>query len=607
MAQPVVAENDGMRENHSQAQGENVPTEMKWLEHYEEGVPTLIDIPEMPLHQIVSNAAREAPDRTAMRMILKYLGLGLVIQSRFTYRELDAASSRFAAALHGLGIHKGDRVALMLPNIPQYVIAYYGTLKAGGIVVNTNPTYTPRELRHQLEDSGAAGIVMLSGLHDRLAQIREHTAIEHVIIADVQDTLSWPFKGMVEKQLRAKGAVVDVPSTPDVYRFSSLLKQYPPQPPQLDFDMDDVILFQYSGGTTGTPKAAMLTHRNLVSNAYQMVAWFTPLEYGHDRFLGALPFFHVYGMTVGILAAHLAASELVMVPDPRDLSLIMQTMHNQKISIYPGVPAMYSALISHPKVGDYDFRSVKACLSAGAPLPVEVATRFEEITGGRLVEGYGLTESSPLACANPILGHRKAGSIGVPVSGTRLAIVSLEADDEGNYAEVAQGDQGEIVIYGPQVMAGYWNREDETALTIDKTGALHTGDIGRMDGEGYFYVVDRKKDLIIASGYNIVPREVEEVLYMIPKVMEAAVAGIPDPKRGETVKAYVVLQTGETATQEEIRSFCKENLAPYKVPAKVEFRDELPKSQVGKVLRRILVEEELAKMSQESGQTETAM
>ena len=222
------------------------------------------------------------------------------------------------------------------------------------------------------------------------------------------------------------------------------------------------------------------------------------------------------------------------------------------------------------------------------------------------MEGYGLTESSPLACANPILGHRKAGSIGVPVSGTRLAIVSLEADDEGNYAEVAQGDQGDIVIYGPQVMAGYWNREDETALTIDKTGALHTGDIGRMDGEGYFYVVDRKKDLIIASGYNIVPREVEEVLFMIPKVMEAAVAGVPDARRGETVKAYIVLQPGETATQEEIRAFCKENLAPYKVPTKVEFRDELPKSQVGKVLRRILVEEELAKMAQESEQTEAA-
>ena len=287
-----------------------------------------------------------------------------------------------------------------------------------------------------------------------------------------------------------------------------------------------------------------------------------------------------------------------MVPDPRDLELVMQTTHNQKVTIYPGVPAMYSAIINHPKVGDYDFRSIKACLSAGAPLPVEVATKFEEITGGRLVEGYGLTETSPLACANPILGYRKVGSIGIPISNTRLAIVSLEADDDGNYTELAVGEEGEIVIYGPQVMAGYWNDEEETALTIDKAGALHTGDIGRMDDENYFYVVDRKKDLIIASGYNVVPREIEEVLFTYPKVAEAAVAGIPDPKRGETVKAYIVLLPGETATQDEIRAYCKENLAPYKVPTQVEFRDDLPKSQIGKVLRRILVAEEIAKMEQ---------
>ncbi len=532
-------------------------------------------------------------------MVLKYLPLGMAIQSHFSYRQLDEASNRFAAALHALGIRKGDRVAIMLPNIPQYVVAYFGMLKAGAIVVNTNPTYTPRELRHQLEDSGAKCIVMVSGLYDRLAQIREHTAVENVIIADVQDTLAWPFKSMVAKQLRARGAVADVPTAPDIHLFNDLLKQYPAQFPPVDVDMEDVALLQYTGGTTGTPKAAMLTHRNLASNAHQMIAWFTPLEHGKERFLGALPFFHVYGMTVSILAATLAASEIVMLPDPRDLNLVMQIMHNEKISIFPGVPAMYSAIINHPRVGDYDFPAVKACLSAGAALPVDVATRFEAITGGRLVEGYGLTESSPLACANPIMGYRKVGSIGVPISNTRLAIVSLEPDEDGNYRELGVGDEGEIVIYGPQVMPGYWNREDETALTIDNTGALHTGDIGKMDEEGYFYVVDRKKDLIIASGYNIVPREVEEVLFSYPKVMEAAVAGIPDPRRGETVKAYIVLRAGETATRDEIRAFCKQNLAPYKVPTLVEFRDELPKSQVGKVLRRLLVEEELAKMAQE--------
>lgn len=583
-----------------------MPTEMKWLEHYEEGVPATLDIPEIPLQQMMMNSAQEAPDRTAMRMILKYLAFGIAIQSRFTYRQLDEASSRFAAAIHALGIRKGDRVAMMLPNIPQYVIGYYGLLKAGAIIVNTNPTYTPRELGHQLEDSGAKAIIMLSGSYGRLEQIRERTAVENVIIAGVQDTLGWPFRGMVEKQLRAKGTVADIPSAPDIHRFDDLLEQYPPEPPQLEFNMDDVALFQYSGGTTGTPKAAMLTHRNLVSNSVQMVHWFTKLEHGNERFLGALPFFHVYGMTVGMLFAFATASELIMVPDPRDLNLILQIIHNEKISVYPGVPAMYNALVNHPKVGEYDLRSVKACLSGGAPLPVEVANKFERITGGRLVEGYGLSESSPVACANPIFGYRKIGSIGIPISGTRMGIVSLEPDDEGNYQELDAGEEGEIVIYGPQVMPGYWNREDETALTIDKTGALHTGDIGKMDDEGYFYVVDRKKDLIIASGYNIVPREVEEVLFMLPKVVEAAVAGIPDPKRGETVKAYIVLQAGETATREEIRAFCKENLAPYKVPTKIEFRDELPKSQVGKVLRRVLVEEELAKMEESSGSDEAA-
>jgi long-chain acyl-CoA synthetase len=314
--------------------------------------------------------------------------------------------------------------------------------------------------------------------------------------------------------------------------------------------------------------------------------------------MAALPFFHVYGMTVGLITAVLAASEIVMVPDPRDLDLIMQVIDNEKVTLFPGVPTMYSALMNHPRIGDYRFSAVKACLSAGAALPSEVANRFRDVTGAHLVEGYGLTECSPLVCGNPIMGRHKAGSIGVPIPNTRVAIVSLEPNDAGVYEELDIGEEGEIVATGPQVMAGYWQQEEETKLTIDSTGALHTGDIGRMDEDGYVYVVDRKKDLIIASGYNIVPREVEEVLYSHPKVMEAAVAGVPDAKRGETVKAYIVLWEGQTSTRDEIRAFCKENLAPYKVPTLVEFRSALPKSQVGKVLRRLLVEEELAKAAE---------
>lgn len=568
-----------------------------WFAHYEQGVPQTIEIPAIPLHQLLIDSAQKYPNNVALRMILKYLPFGLSIGSKMTYRELNEATDRFAAALQTLGVAQGDRVSLMLPNLPQYVIAYFGTIKAGAVVVNTNPTYTPRELRHQLEDSGAKVIVMLSGLYDRLAQIREHTAIQQVIIADVPDSLGWPFKSLVAKQVRAGGMMKELPAAPDLHAFDTLLKEAPPKPTTHTPQLDDVILFQYSGGTTGTPKAAMLTHRNLVANALQMRAWFATAEDGKEKILGALPFFHVYGMTVAMLFAIKTGGELVLTPNPRETSLVLDIIQNQRISLYPGVPGMYIGIINHPKVKEYNLQSVKACLSGGAALPVEVAQKFKEITGGNLCEGYGMTELSPVATANPINGESRAGSIGLPIPNTDVRIVSLTPDAEGNYQLLGVGEEGEIVVRGPQVMKGYWNRPEETANTIDKEGWLHTGDIAKMDEDGYFYIVDRKKDLIIASGYNIVPREVEEVLFMHPKVLEAAVAGVPDPRRGETVKAFVILKEGQQCTDEEIRNFCKENLAPYKVPTSVEFRQELPKSQIGKVLRRLLVEDEKKKQT----------
>lgn len=568
-----------------------------WFAHYEQGVPQTIEIPAIPLHQLLIDSAQKYPNNVALRMILKYLPFGLSIGSKMTYRELNEATDRFAAALQTLGVAQGDRVSLMLPNLPQYVIAYFGTIKAGAVVVNTNPTYTPRELRHQLEDSGAKVIVMLSGLYDRLAQIREHTAIQQVIIADVPDSLGWPFKSLVAKQVRAGGMMKELPAAPDLHAFDKLLKEAPPKPTTHTSQLDDVILFQYSGGTTGTPKAAMLTHRNLVANALQMRAWFATAEDGKEKILGALPFFHVYGMTVAMLFAIKTGGELVLTPNPRETSLVLDIIQNQRISLYPGVPGMYIGIINHPKVKEYNLQSVKACLSGGAALPVEVAQKFKEITGGNLCEGYGMTELSPVATANPINGESRAGSIGLPIPNTDVRIVSLTPDAEGNYQLLGVGEEGEIVVRGPQVMKGYWNRPEETANTIDKEGWLHTGDIAKMDEDGYFYIVDRKKDLIIASGYNIVPREVEEVLFMHPKVLEAAVAGVPDPRRGETVKAFVILKEGQQCTDEEIRNFCKENLAPYKVPTSVEFRQELPKSQIGKVLRRLLVEDEKKKQT----------
>lgn len=565
--------------------------EYPWLQNYEDGVPATVELPDERIFDFLDKAIRDFPDKIAVRLVLKYLPLKIAIQSKFTYRELDDKVKRFAAALHSLGVKKGDRVAIMLPNLPQYAIAYYGALKIGAIVVNTNPTYTPREMRHQLEDSGAETIVMLSGIYERLAEIREHTAVRNVILTDVPDTLSWPLNKLVERQVRASGMMANVPDRPGVYRFFPLLEEHAPTLPQVEIEPDDVVLFQYTGGTTGVPKAAMLTHRNLSANVRQMLAWFQTAEYGKEKMLGALPCFHVYGMTVGMLLSGALGAEFVLVPDPRNTTHVLQTLQNERITLFPGVPALYNVLINYPDVEKFDLQSVKACLSGGSSLPEAVANRFSELTGGRLVEGYGLTEAAPLVTANPLFGQVRVGSIGLPVPGTRVEIVNLETGADTDPEPLGVGEEGELVAYGPQVMKDYWQQPEETELTINSKGGLHTGDIARMDEDGYFYIIDRKKDIIIASGYSVVPREVEEILFNHPKVQDAAVAGVNHPKRGETVKAFIVLKSGESADVDEIRSYCREYLAPYKVPTQVEFREELPKTQVGKVLRRLLVEE----------------
>jgi long-chain acyl-CoA synthetase len=568
-----------------------------WYAKYEKGVPKTVEVPDKPLFELVTESAKRFPNNVAARMVLRYLPLGLAIQSRLSYSELDSMTDRFAAALQELGIKQGDRVAIMLPNTPQTLIAYFGILKAGATVVNINPTYPAPEIKHVLADCGAIAIVLLSGLVERVQQIREHTTIKHLIFTDVPDSLSWPFNNLVAKQVRASGLMKDLAPAPDLHNFYGIIKQAPSKPSPVKMSADDVVLFQYTGGTTGVPKAAMLTHRNLVANCLQMNAWFTKVEYGREKVLFALPSFHVYGMTVAMLFGFASGAELVLVPDPRNTGHILEVIAKEKITMYPGVPAMYIGIINHPKVSEYNLHSIKACLSGGSALPVEVAQKFEQITGGKLVEGFGMTESSPVATANPIYGEVRTGSIGLPISSTVCAVCSLEPDENGNFKILDQGAEGELIVKGPQVMKGYWGMPDETAKTIDKDGWLHTGDIAKMDADGYFYIVDRKKDLIIASGFNIVPREVEEVLFQHPKVLEAAVAGVPDAKRGETVKAYVVLKEGVSCTEAEIRDFCKEHLAPYKVPSAVQFRKDLPKTQVGKVLRRMLVEEEKQKQA----------
>lgn len=566
-----------------------------WIQKYEPGVPETIEYNGQLLHEMLDASAQKYANHIATRLVLAYLPLGITVQAKQTYSELKNAVDCFASALYNMGLQQGDRIAIMLPNSPQQVVAFFGALKAGCVVVNTNPTYTPREIGQILEDSGASAMLLLSSFYERLEQVKDATNLKHIIVTDVPDSLSFPFNKLVERQVRASGMMVDIPDGPGIWRFNNLINTNASQPPTINVGPDDTVLFQYTSGTTGVPKAAMLTHRSFGSNIQQLEAWYRNMEYGGEKVLGSIPFFHIYGLTVAKLFAMYSGAELIITPDPRKTELILDIIQREKVTMYPGIPTMYTAIINHPKVAESDLRSVKACLSGGMALPLEVQRRFEQLTGGKLVEGYGLTETSPAACANPINGLRKEGSIGLPLPSTEVSIISLEANAEGKFETVPAGQEGELIIRGPQVMKGYWNRPDETAVTLDEDGWLHTGDIAKMDEDGCFYIVDRKKDLIIASGYNIVPREVEEVLYMHAKVMEAAVAGVPDPVRGETVKAYVVLKEGQTSTQDEINAFCREHLAPYKVPRIVEFRSELPKSQIGKILRRVLVEEEKQK------------
>ena len=564
--------------------------EKPWLAHYEKDVPHTIDYPKIPLHQTLEDSARKYPDQTAIKLVLRYMG-PLTMGATLTYRQLLDQVNRFAAALAALGVKKGDRVALMLPNLPQFVISFYGALKLGAIVVNTNPTYTAREIEHQFSDAGAETVVLLSAFYGKLKEAQPNTQIKRVIIADVPDYVPAPFNSLVKRKLHEEGLMVDVPEGNGVYAFRKLLDAHPEAPPQVAVAPEDTAFFQYTGGTTGVPKAAMLSHFNLVANTVQVRRWMVTLEEGKERMMGAIPFFHVYGMTVAMSLAIYIGAELVIVPNPRPIDGVMKAIDKERATVFPGVPTMYIGIINHPDVGKYDLKSVKACISGAAPLPMDVQTKFGEITGGRLVEGYGLTEAAPVSHCNPIYGQRKAGSIGLPFPDVEAKIM-----DYDKFVEKPQGEEGELWLRGPQVMQGYWGRPDETAKTITEDGWLRTGDIARMDSDGYFYIVDRLKDIIIASGFNIVPREVEEVLFEHPKVQEAVVAGVPDAYRGETVKAYVVLRSGETATADELIAFCAERLAPYKVPKQVEFRSELPKTQVGKFLRRVLVEEERKKL-----------
>jgi long-chain acyl-CoA synthetase len=558
-----------------------------WVRFYEEGVPKSITFPSWSLPDLLDASAREFQEKTA----LTFFADPKLPPSRMTYGQLRDASLRFATALHQMGVRKGDRVAIMLPNCPQFPVVFFGLLRLGAIAVNTNPLYVAREMKEQFSDAGAETVVLLSTFFPRLQEIRAETKIKRVIVVDIAETLGFPWKSIVHLVQRKHGEYVEVPPASDVFFLPSLLKQHPPTPPRVEIGGSDVALLQYTGGTTGTPKGAMLTHENLVVNTLQLAAWFAKAERGKEVVMAAIPFFHVYGMTVCMIFGVYIGAEVAMVPRPRPVDIVMKVIQKTKVSIFPGVPTLYTAINHHPDVKKFALGSVRLCLSGAAPLPLEVAETFEKLTGGRLVEGFGMTECSPVAVANPLFGTRRPGSIGVPLPETDAKIVDLETG-----ATLGVGQEGELAIKGPQVMLGYWNRPDETKETI-KDGWLHTGDIAKMDADGFIFIVDRKKDMISASGLKVLPREVEEVLFLHPKVEEAVVAGVPDPYRGETVKAFVVPKAGASPTVEELTAFCKIHLASFKVPTQIEFRKELPKSLVGKVLRRVLVDEEKAKQA----------
>lgn len=573
--------------------------ERPWFASYEPDVVRTLTYPDQSLSDLLNETAREFPDKVATNFVLSYLlGERFTVGGRMTYRQLNEQVDRMATALYQLGVRKGERVAIMLPNSPHYIISFFAAMRIGAMVVNVNPTYTSRELQHQLVDSGAETVVMLNLFWPRLREIRAETPVKRTIIAYVFDTLSFPSNFLVKSKQKRTPEWVDVQPESDIFFFARLLEKYAPTPPRAEVAALDTALLQYTGGTTGLPKAAMLSHRNLIGNALMIQAWLPKGKRGAEKMMAAIPFFHVYGMTVAMIYSISMGAEIVIVPNPRPIDNVMKVIQKERCTLYPGVPAMYIGIINHPDVAKYDLKSVTACISGSAPLPIEVQEKFGQITGGRLVEGFGMTECSPVTHCNPVFGTRKGGSVGIPVPDTDAKIVDLETGESLPFDGEAQG---ELCVRGPQIMQGYWNRPEETAQTIDADGWLRTGDICKVDPEGYFYVVDRKKDMIIASGFKVLPRDVEEVLYMHPKVMEAVVVGIPNPKRGDdTVKAFIVPKTGENPTPDEIKEFCKIHLASYKIPREVEFRTELPKTMVGKILRRVLVEEEKARQKGET-------
>jgi long-chain acyl-CoA synthetase len=550
-----------------------------WLSNYPSEIRPHLEYPTSHLTEFLQQSAEHYPHHNAIHFLGKTL----------TYQQLLEHAYRFANGLTRLGVKKGDRVAIMLPNIPQYVICYYGVLFAGGIVVQTNPLYVSHDLTHLLSDSGAETIVCLDLVYPRVKAVKDGIPAKNIIVTSIKDFLPFPKNMLYPIVQKRKGPYVHIDyKTEPVIPLQKLLRESSAQPVAVQTDaVNDIAVLQYTGGTTGLAKGVMLTHSNLTANVTQCREWMYKTEEGKETILTVVPLFHVYGMNVCMNYGISIGARLVLIPK-FEIELLMKSIDTQRPTLFPGAPTLYIAIINYPQLDKYDLSSINCCISGSASLPMEVQEKFEQLTQGKIVEGYGLSEASPVTHVNPIWGLRKNGSIGIPWPDTESRIV----DESGE--PLKPGEIGEIAVRGPQVMKGYWNHPEETAAVL-KDGWLYTGDMGYMDEEGYFYVVDRKKDVIIAAGFKVYPREIEEVLYQHPAVLEAVVIGVSDPYRGETVKAYIVFKEGRQVSDAALNVFCRSKLAAYKVPRLYEFRKELPKSMIGKILRRVLVEEEKAR------------
>src|SRR3990170_299037 len=551
-----------------------------WFTSWPSDVPKTIEYPKVPLHEILTKTAKAHPEKTA-----------IVYRDReIVYRELDELSNRFASALASLNVKKGDRVALFLPNIPQFIIAYYGVLKVGAVVTAISPLHREREIEYQLNDAEAETIVTLDSLHQIVARASPKTKLKRIIITSSEEFTS-----------KTTTSLTTAEREPNTYSFQQLLKENEANPPEARINpAEDLAALQYTGGTTGTAKGAMLTHANLVANTLAFASWIRGVV-ANETFLTALPLFHIYGMTTSMNVPISLAAKMVLLPR-FDTTAALETIQKQKVTVFCGVPTMYAALLANPKLGEFDLTSIRVCISGASPLPPQVQKKFMEVTGGLLAEGYGLTEASPVTHCSPVdktMKTVRVGSIGLPLPDTDAGIFDLETGTR----TLGPGETGELAVRGPQVMKGYWRRPEESALVF-RDRWLFTGDIARMDEEGYFYITDRKKDLIKYKDYSVYPREIEDVLYEHPAVKLCAVVGKPDPVAGEVPKAFIVLKDHSNASEEEIIQFVNDKVAPYKAVREVEFRKELPVSSVGKVLRRLLQEEEKDKATRASWQSQ---